>query len=100
MYLARFSYSVLPANRDRAIALIEREVKAARDNKFSARLLIPLTRGREGAALQFEVEVPSLDRFENFRGTGLGSHDATGDWMRQFNELLTSPPEVALLRIA
>ena len=30
MYLARFSYDVLPANRQRAIDLIRREVQAAR----------------------------------------------------------------------
>jgi hypothetical protein len=100
MYIARFSYSVLPVNRDRAIALIEREVKAARDNKLTARMLVPLTRGRDGAALQFEIEVPSLDRFENFRENGLGSQDATGDWMHAFSEVLTCPPEVELLRIA
>lgn len=100
MYLARFSYSVLPINRDRAIAMIEREVKAARDNKLNARLLVPLTRGRDGASLQFEVEVPSLDRFEDFRDHGLGSDDATGKWMHEFSEVLTCPPEVELLRIA
>jgi hypothetical protein len=31
MYLARFSYDVLPANRQRAIDLIRREVEAARE---------------------------------------------------------------------
>ena len=30
MYLARFSYDVLPANRQRAVDLIRREVEAAR----------------------------------------------------------------------
>jgi hypothetical protein len=100
MYLARFSYSVLPVNRDRAIAMIEREVKAAREKKMAARLLVPLTRGRDAPALQFEIEVPSLDQFERFREHGLGSDDATGDWMHQFSEVLTCPPEVELLRIA
>jgi hypothetical protein len=100
MYLARFSYCVLPINRDRAIAMIEREVKAAKDNKLNARLLVPLTRGQNGASLQFEVEVPSLDEFEQFRERGLGSSDATGNWMHAFSEVLTSPPEVELLRIA
>jgi hypothetical protein len=100
MYLARFCYSVMPVNRDRAIALIEREVKAARDHQLDARLLIPLTRGREGAALIFELQIPSLDAFEQFRERGLGSDQATGNWMQAFNEILTGPPEVELLRVA
>jgi len=99
MYLARFSYSVMPVNRDRAIALIQREVKAARDNHFEARLLVPLTRGRHGAALVFELALPTLDAFEQFRERGLGSDDATGNWMQAFSEILTCPPEVELLRI-
>jgi hypothetical protein len=99
MYLARFSYSVLPVNRDRAIAMIERQVKAARDNKMNARLLVPLTRGDGGAALQFEVELQSLDQFEAFRDHGMGSNEATGDWMEAFSEILTCPPEVQLLRV-
>ena len=100
MYLARFSYSVLPINRDRAIAMIERELEAAKANKLNARLLVPLTRGQNGASLQFEVELPSLDQFEQFRERGLGSSDATGNWMHTFSEVLTCPPEVELLRIA
>ncbi len=100
MYLARFSYSVLPVDRDKAIAMISREVKAAQDKRLNARLLVPLTRGRGGASLQFEIEVPSLDEFENFREHGLGPNDQTGDWMHAFSEVLTCPPEVELLRIA
>jgi hypothetical protein len=99
MYLARFSYSVMPVNRDRAIALIQREVKAAQDNQLEARLLVPLTRGRDGAALVFELELPNLDAFEQFRERGLGSDDATGNWMQSFSEILTCPPEVELHRI-
>ena len=45
MYLARFSYDVLPANRQRAMDLIRREVEAARGRGLNARLLVPLTRG-------------------------------------------------------
>jgi hypothetical protein len=56
MYLARFSYDVLPANRQRAIEFIQREVEAARREGRNARLLVPLTRGQGGAALQFEVD--------------------------------------------
>ena len=41
MYLARFSYDVLPANRQRAIDLIRREVEAARRDGRNARLLVP-----------------------------------------------------------
>ena len=45
MYLARFSYDVLPVNRQAAVEFISREVEAARGNGLNARLLIPLTRG-------------------------------------------------------
>jgi len=44
-YLARFSYDVLPVNRQRAIEFIHQEVKAARSKRLNARLLVPLTRG-------------------------------------------------------
>ena len=67
MYLARFSYDVLPADRQRAIDLIRREVEAAREEGRKARLLVPLTRGPGGAALQFEVELASLDQLEQVR---------------------------------
>src|SRR6184192_441864 len=97
MYLARFSYDVLPVNRQRAIEFIHREVEAARANRLNARMLVPLTRGHgEGAALQFEVELTSLDQFRN---RGVGSSQETGDWMHAFSEILTSPPCVEILRI-
>jgi hypothetical protein len=99
MYLARFSYSVLPVNRDRAIEFIHREVEAARNKKLVARLLIPLTRGSGGAALQFEVELTSLDQLENFRERGITSEQETGRWMHEFSDILLEPPGVELLRI-
>ena len=55
MYLARFSYDVLPLDRQRALEFIRREAEAARSRGLNARVLIPLTRGLGGAALQFEV---------------------------------------------
>jgi hypothetical protein len=99
MYLARFSYSVLPANRDRAMEFIQREVEAAKHGKLQARLLVPLTRGHNGAALQFEVELPTLDQFERFRERGIDSEEETGRWMHEFSQILLAPPEVELLRI-
>lgn len=99
MYLARFSYSVLPVNRDRAIEFIQRELAAARRQNLEARLLVPLTRGHNGAALQFEVELPTLDRFDTFRERGIDSEEETGRWMREFSDILLAPPEVELLRI-
>jgi len=54
MYLARFSYEIKPVDRDRAVALIRREVDSAAANGLKARLLVPLTRALGGAALQFE----------------------------------------------
>jgi hypothetical protein len=72
MYLARFSYDVLPINRHRAMELIRREVAAARQSNVKARLLVPLTRGQGGASLQFEVEMTDLDQLDQFRRRGIG----------------------------
>ena len=99
MYVARFSYDVLPVNRQAAIGFIEKELEAAQASGLNARLLVPLTRGSGGAALQFEVELTSLDQLESFRSRGVGSDDATGDWMHAFSEILLSPPAVEILRI-
>ncbi len=100
MYLARFSYDVLPANRGRAIEFIQQEVKSAQDKGLNARLLIPLTRGERGPALQFEVELTTLDQLDQFRQSGIESKERTGNWMHSFSEILTSPPEVTILRLA
>ena len=99
MYLARFSYDVLPINRQHAIDFIGREVEAARSNGLNARLLVPLTRGQGSAALQFEVELEKLDQLDQFRQRGVGTKDETGSWMHSFSEILTSPPEVEILRV-
>lgn len=93
MYLARFSYDVLPVNRQRAVDFIKREVQEARARNLKARLLIPLTRGQGGAALQFEIEMKDLDQLDQFR------RDGAGQWMHAFSEVLTAPPEVTILRI-
>ncbi len=100
MYLARFSYDVLPVNRQSAIDFIRREVEAARGKGLSARLLVPLTRGASGGpGLQFEIELTSLDQLEQFRHRGVGSPEEAGDWMRSFSEILLSPPGVEILRV-
>jgi diphthamide synthase subunit DPH2 len=98
MFLARFSYDVQPVNRQRAIDLIRREVEAARQDGLNARMLVPLTRGAGGPALQFEIELTSLDQLEQFRRHGVGSREETGDWMQAFSEILVTPPEVEILR--
>ena len=67
MYIARFSYEVLPVNRQRAIDFIRQEVEAARINGLNSRLLVPFTRGPSGPALQFEIELTSLDELDRFR---------------------------------
>ncbi|MGQ0522290.1 MAG: hypothetical protein ACT4P8_01360 [Betaproteobacteria bacterium] len=82
MYIARFSYDVLPVNRRQAIEFIHREVEAAARRNMTARLLVPLTRGQGGAALQFEVELSSLDQLEDFRERGIETGKETGDWMQ------------------
>jgi hypothetical protein len=99
MYLARFSYDVLPVNRQRAIEFIRREVEAARGKGLNARLLVPLTRGHaNGPALQFEVELTDLDQLDQFRNSGVGSAQETRNWMHAFSEVLTAPPCVEVLR--
>ena len=100
MFIARFSYDVLPVNRDQALQLIAREVAGARARGLSARLLIPLTRGQGGSALQYEVEVESLGLLDQFRTSGIGSEAETASWMREFSALLTAPPAVEILRVA
>jgi hypothetical protein len=99
MYIARFSYSVLPVNRQRAVDCIHREMEAAARVPLKARMLVPLTRAQGGASLQFEVELESLEQFDQFRERGMGSGDDTGKWMHTFSEILTSPPAVELLRV-
>ena len=99
MYLARFSYDVLPVNRRRAMDLIRREVEAAQGRGLNARLLVPLTRGQGGAGLQFEVELTSLDQLDGVRQHGGGSAEATEGWMREFSEVLLAPPGVEILRV-
>ena len=99
MYIARFSYQVLPANRQRAVDFIRREVVAAKGKSLNARLLVPLTRGPGGAALQFEVELTSLDQLDQFRKSAVGSAEETGNWMHAFSEILVAPPEVEILRL-
>src|SRR5258708_37874641 len=92
MYLARFSYDVLPVNRQRAIDFIHREVEAARSDGLNARLLVPLTRGHGGVALQFEVELTKLDQLDQFRNRGIGSSNETGGWVHAFSGGLFTPP--------
>jgi hypothetical protein len=98
MYLARFSYDVLPLHRERAIEFIRGEIDAARRDGLEARLLVPLTRGPHGAALQFEVQLAKLEQLEQVRHRG-GPGKDTGEWMRAFSEILQAPPEVEILRV-
>jgi hypothetical protein len=99
MYIARFSYDVLPVNRQAAIDFIQRELEAALSNGLNARLLVPLTRSHGGAALQFEVEMNNLGQLDQFRHRGVGSDEETHNWMRAFSEILLSPPGVEILRV-
>lgn len=98
MYIARFSYDVMPKHRQQAIDFIRREVEAARKQGLSAKLLVPMTRSHDGAALQFEVELTGLDRLDQFRQRGLNSPEETGNWMNAFSEILVAPPVVELFR--
>jgi hypothetical protein len=96
MYLARFSYDFRPADRDRALELIRREVEGATASGLKARMLIPLTRALGGPALQFEVELTSLDQLDSFRQKTAQDGD---DWIRDFSQILISPPAVEILRV-
>ena len=61
---------------------------------------MPLTRGQGGAALQFEVELGSLDQLERVRHGGGGDPgEDVGSLMQAFSEILVSPPGVELLRV-
>ena len=99
MYVARFSYEVLPINREQAIDFIRGEVEAASRARLKGRLLVPLTRAHGGSSLQFEVELEKLDQFEAFRHGALESQNKTDNWMKAFSKILLSPPAVELLRI-
>lgn len=98
MYVARFSYNFKPVDRDRAMDLLGREVRAAGEQGLRARLLVPLTRAAGGAALQVEVEFDALDGFDRYRDQGLGSADDTRSWLRELSDILLEPPAVELLR--
>lgn len=100
MYVARFSYSIKPIDREQALDLLKHEVEAARGQGMAARLLIPLTRPPGGAALQYEVVVDRLDAVEAFREHGLGGEAAVRAWLHELSALLLEPPAVELLRIA
>ena len=98
MYIARFSYDILPVHREQAISFIQQEVDDARKAGLSARLLVPFTRGPGCAALQFEVELTTLDQLDQFRHRG-GAGSDIGEFMRSFRQILQSPPAVEILRV-
>ena len=100
MYVARFSYSIKPVDREQALELLAREVEAARSRGLEARLLVPLTRAPGGAALQYELVLANLDAFEDFRDHGMGGEAGTRAWMRDLSAILLEPPAVELLRVA
>jgi hypothetical protein len=62
-------------------------------------LLVPLTRGEGDAALQFEVELTSLDQLDQFRQSGVGLNEETARWMQDFSQIPLFPPVVILLRL-
>ena len=59
---------------------------------------VPLTRGRGGDALQFEVALESLDQLERVRHDG-GPDEDVGELMHAFSEILLAPPAVEILRV-
>lgn len=100
MYIARFSYDVLPVDRDKALEFIRREVAASQEAGLKARMLVPFTRGAGCAALQFEIELTHLDQLDQFRHREVGGNAAeTRDWMHAFSAILRAPPVVEILRV-
>jgi hypothetical protein len=100
MFIARFSYSIKPVDRERALKLLAQEVEAARGQGMEARLLVPLTRPPGGPALQYELVLADLDSFEAFRDEGVGGEASTRAWLRDLSAILLEPPAVELLRVA
>lgn len=78
---------------------IRREVTAAREKGLTAKLLIPIARGQSGPALQFELELTSLDELDQFRQRGVSSDEETRNWIHAFSEILLAPPVVEILRL-
>jgi hypothetical protein len=100
MFIARFSYDLMPTSRQKALDFIRQELQAARDSGLDGRILVPLTRSHAGgAALQFEVELTHLDQLDQFRNRGVGTSEGTHNWMREFSKILTAPPCVEILRV-
>ena len=88
MCVARFSYDVMPANREQALDYIRGELQAARDSGLNG----------GGPALQFDVELANLDQLDQFRNRGVGTSESTHNWMRDFSKILTAPACVEILR--
>jgi hypothetical protein len=100
MYVARFSYDLLPINRQQGVDFVRKEVETAIRDGLNARLLVPLTRGQSSSpALQFEVELTNLDQLDQFRSRGAGSAEDIKSWMHAFSKILTAPPCVEILRV-
>jgi hypothetical protein len=99
MYLARFSYDLVPANPQRAIEFIRREVAAVREKGLTAKLLVLITREHNRDALQFEPELSSLAQLDQFRQRGSSTDEETGNWMHAFGEIPLAPPMVEILRL-
>lgn len=99
-YLARFSYDFSPADRDKAMEFIRRELLDARNIGLNGRILVPFTRGPSCASIQFEVELIELNQLDEFRHReGSTSLGAKSEWMHAFSSILRSPPSVEILTV-
>ena len=100
MYIARFSYDVLPVDRDKALEFVRREAAEAERTGLRARILVPFTRGPGStAALQFEIELTSLDQLDQFRQRSAETSSGMDEFMHTFSQVLRSPPIVEVLRV-
>lgn len=56
-------------------------------------------RARFRPAVMRNDDLIGVDALDDFRSTGIGSAERTGDWMHELSSLLTAPPLVEILRV-
>ena len=105
MYLARFSYDVLPGEppgRDR-LHFRGVEVKAAATEGLKRTVACaddPATWRRCQLSSSSSSWRASTSLTDFPRARRVGSDEETAKWMRAFSEILTAPPVVEILRVA
>ena len=73
--------------------------KLSAGDLVAGRYRIESVLGQGGAALQFEVELGSLDQLERVRQSGGDPGEDVASLMQAFSEILLAPPGVEILRV-